>query len=118
MSSLPPKNIRAQQSIICKGSHLALKRAAKLKNSRKSPEEIGQALRVAQQVQVIPKTLQKPKTYEQLYIHASNAPQKEAIYAWHMLGRKLYTDEDSRKAQRLEKQLFLNCFSKNFLIYQ
>ena len=49
--SPPPEDIRAQQSVTHKVSRLALKRAAKLKNSRKSPEEIGQALRAAQQVQ-------------------------------------------------------------------
>src|SRR4051812_49829326 len=48
--SLPPEDTHAQQSVARKVSHLAIKRAAKLKNSRKSPEEIGQALQVAQQV--------------------------------------------------------------------
>src|SRR5437588_7753988 len=112
--SSPPEDICAQQSVAHKVSRLALKRAAKLKNSHKSPEEIEQALRAAQQVQVIPKTLQEPKTYEQLYIHASNAPQKEAIYAWHMLGRKLRTDEDSRKAQKAWETTVCKSFSEKF----
>jgi hypothetical protein len=112
--SPPPEDIRAQQSVARKVSHLANKRAAKLKNSRKSPEEIGQALRAAQQVQVIPETLQEPKTYEQLYIHASNAPKKEAIYAWHMLSRKLRTDEDPRKAQKAREMTVGKLFSEKF----
>src|SRR5437588_7787678 len=112
--SSPPEDICAQQSVAHKVSRLALKRATKLKNSHKSPEEIGQALRAAQQVQVIPKTLQKSKTYEQLYIHVSNAPQKEAIYAWHMLDRKLCTDEDSRKAQKAWEMTICKLFSKKF----
>src|SRR3954451_18069590 len=100
--SPPPEDVRAQQSVARKIAHLAVKRA-KVKNSRKSPEEIGQALQVTQRTRAIPETVQEPKTYEQLYIYASNVSKNEAIYAWHMLGKKLCTDEDPKKALKVRE---------------
>ena len=112
--SPPPEDVRAQQSVARKISHLAVKRASKLKNSRKSPEEIGQALQAAQRIRAIPEIVQEPKTYEQLYIHASNARKNEAIYAWHLLGKKLRTDEDLRKAQKAREMAVSKLFAEKF----
>src|SRR3954466_13659244 len=95
--SPPPDDIRAQRDVVRKIALLATKRrAASLKNSRKSPEEIGQALKAALRIKVVPETAQKPRTYEELYLDASNARNNEAIDSWHMVGKKLRCEEDPK----------------------
>src|SRR3954447_2534332 len=58
--------------------------------------------------------MQEPKTYEQLYIHASNASKNKAIYAWHMLGKKLHTDEDPKKALKAREMAVSKLFAETF----
>ena len=101
--SPPPDDVRARRSVERNIACLAAKRAAKkLKNIRKSPEEIRQALRIALQVKMMPETLQKLTTYEELYINASNANKNESTYAWHILGKKLRNDEDPKKTSKIK----------------
>lgn len=128
--SPPPDDVRAQQNVARKISRLAIKRASRpkniprilknipqnvpenipkniRKNVKKSLDDIGKALLAAQQIQVIPETVEEmPKTYEELYHIACNARKNDAIYAWHMLGRKLRTDEGPGISETIVSTLF------------
>ena len=100
--SPPPDDVRAQQSVKRKIALLATKRSiTRYRNIRKSPEEVEQALKAAMQTKAVPETTQRHLTYEELYNNARNAQNNEAIPAWHMLGKKLRSDEDPRLSLRV-----------------
>ena len=113
--SPPPDDVRAQRSVEKNIARFAAKRAAKRLNlAHKSPEEIRQALRTAMQVKVMPETLQKLTTYEELYINASNASKNKSTYAWHILGKKLRNDEDPKKTLKSREMSVSTFFRKIF----
>jgi hypothetical protein len=95
--SPPPFDVRAQQSVMRKFSHLVTKRTtASIKNRcrsiPRSLDDIRNALRAAKQTAVILENQEKPKTYQELYQNVCKARKNEAICAWHMLGMKLRED--------------------------
>ena len=113
--SPPPDDVRAQQSVNRKIARITAKLAAKRTNRcRKSPEQIGQALRVVLQVKAVPETRKPMTTYKELYIFASNADKNESTYAWHMLGKKLREDEDSTQSLKIREAAVGELFREEF----
>src|SRR4051812_43689290 len=71
LPSPPPDDVHAQQSVKLKIARITAKLATKRANSsRKSPEQIGQALRAALRVKIIPEIRKPMTTYKELYIFA------------------------------------------------
>ena len=104
--SPPPYDVRVQWS--------ARIRIKKGKIIYKSPEEVGKALQAAMRARVLPETGEEPKTYQELYINASNSSKGNATYTWHLLGRKLRGDEDLTKPLRIREQNVAKLFRDLF----
>ena len=79
------------------------KRAKKLKHKEKSLEEIVAALRRVQTIpaQTIPAQHSEPNTYSNLLLKASNAEINDALWRYHLFGKKLRQDEANNPAKSI-----------------
>src|SRR5438270_9716251 len=66
------------------------------------------------QTKAVPETTQRYLTYEELYNNTRNAQNNEAILAWHMLGKKLHSDEDPRLSLRVRVVSVTENFCERF----
>src|SRR3954447_23808651 len=112
--SPPPEDVRAKRSIPRKFAYPeAFKRTSvkTIKTRRqhipRSLDDIRKALEAAMRIAVLPETIQeKDQTFQTLYQIAFKARKNEAILAWHRLGMKLHSIEDSEISESNVGKLF------------